>query len=1219
MKTRMKLLDYTLIGLLGTVAPAAWAQTAAAPAAEQTQVKVRSEGEAGSVDTSPEGLQAFRRVDITQVNPGSIPVSGRFVINLPSGGMIWATEDPQLASPVLNAQAPSLASFAGGKIVEPITFQTYSNYPAFADHFELRIYRGTDVDLIDPVATLSAKPSGAGQIVWDGEMAGSGDLHEGDELQYVLRAVAPDGNFDETQPNRIQLVRPEEVQQAMNNLQRSSVGNFPGLSAGEQQARDLQSSVYGQSNLRKQNIAIYGSRVRVIGQDIPSGLALKINGESFPVDLERKFAAEFLLPVGHHSFDVETGSGDQVAHRQLEVDVTGKYFFMVGLADLTFSKNDISGPVAPVGLLDRYDGSITEGRLAFYLKGKIQGKYLITAQADTTERQVKDLFDGFTDPDARDVFRRLDPDAYYPVYGDDSTTTRDVDTQGRLYVRVDWDKNEAIWGNFSTGFTGSEYSQYIRSLYGAAISWRSASSTELGEAKYQVRAFGSEAQSAPGHSEFLGTGGSLYYLKHSDLLPGSDKLTVETRDPLTGRVENRTDLIRGIDYEIDELQGRVILTRPLSQIVRDNLPTITRDRPLDGFDNILMVDYEFIPSGFSSNNITSGITGKAWFGEHVAIGGTYVEDNRSGEDYQLASGNVTFQAGKGTYLKLEQSKTHSSPSDIFYSDNGGLSFVQQWGGWGDRGTANSVEARANLKELGWTTNEWTLGAWWRDVDAGFSIARHSMGYDIREQGFEFAGQINNDVRLSGRYSDSERGGESLEQGQLMLEWRIGENDRLVGELRYVTENRYFGSATGTLGAVKYSHRFGSSLDVYGVAQVTLDDDNGAYEDNDAYTIGAKYLFGNLSSFGAEYTNGDRGNSATISAEYQMSPLHTLYAGYTYSTDTTEGDPLFSGTQPTGLTMGQRWRISNQVNLFNESQFLKTRSQSGIAHTFGMDFYPREGWNLGFTLQKGELQGTGSCYEEASSSISAQAYYGCGTTDRRAVSMNAGHTSPKSQWNSKLEYRRDSGAESRTQWVSTSRAMFKVNPDWRVAARLNYSTTEDRYNALGNAKFTEANIGFAYRPVANDRLQVLGKFTYLYDLSSFGQDSLSEYDQRSKIFSLEGIYRLNKDWEVAGKIAHRKGEARIARDDGPWFNSTADFASAQVRYELMYKWDALAEYRWLKVDQNSSDRHGWLVGVDRHVSDNFRVGLGYNFTSFSDDLAVLDYDHEGWFINLTGTY
>ena len=62
MKTRMKLLDYTLIGLLGTLAPGAWAQTAAAPAADQTVLKIRSDGEAGSVE--------FFACDVTSLQGG---------------------------------------------------------------------------------------------------------------------------------------------------------------------------------------------------------------------------------------------------------------------------------------------------------------------------------------------------------------------------------------------------------------------------------------------------------------------------------------------------------------------------------------------------------------------------------------------------------------------------------------------------------------------------------------------------------------------------------------------------------------------------------------------------------------------------------------------------------------------------------------------------------------------------------------------------------------------------------------------------------------------------------------------------------------------------------------------------------------------------------------------------------------------------------------------
>jgi hypothetical protein len=48
------------------------------------------------------------------------------------------------------------------------------------------------------------------------------------------------------------------------------------------------------------------------------------------------------------------------------------------------------------------------------------------------------------------------------------------------------------------------------------------------------------------------------------------------------------------------------------------------------------------------------------------------------------------------------------------------------------------------------------------------------------------------------------------------------------------------------------------------------------------------------------------------------------------------------------------------------------------------------------------------------------------------------------------------------------------------------------------------------------------------------------------------------------------------------------------------------------------RSGVLVSVSRWVGEHFKVGLGYNFTDFSDDLTDLDYDHQGLFLNVTGT-
>lgn len=1152
--------------------------------------------------SSSQALQPDRRVSLALEQPGRATAMGRFSVQLPGGGAIWATEDPNLGLPELSVSAPIMVPFEDGRITRPVRFYARSNYIDFVDRFEVTLYRAADADLIEPIAQFALPRTAVADAEWDGALPDGRQYRAGDELVYVLRAYDAAGNFDETFVKRLQLVTPAEAERGAQTLRQSTERGL-GLALGAEQAETqaLVDNVFSGSGLRQQNIPVYGSRVRITGRNLPEGQSLLINGEPYPVDLERKFVAEYLMPVGQHRFDIGLrGRGGEVATHALDVDVSGRYFFGVGIADVTVFQNKASGPGREMALAGRENDILSDGRLAFYGKGKIGGKYLITAQADTQNRPLSDLFDGFTSADPQDIFRRVDPDLYYPTYGDDSRTYRDVDTMGRLYLRMDWDKNQALWGNFSTGLTGTEYGQYQRALYGAALAWRSRQSNVWGDPGTELRAFVSEAQTAPGHSEFVGTGTSLYYLRHTDVLPGSEQVVVEVRDPTTGRVEARTVLLRGADYEINELQGRITLTRALTQITRKNVPTITRDAPLDGFEQRLIVDYEWVPNGFDPDEITAGVRGKHWFGDHVGVGATWVDESRAGEDYTLMSADITLQAGKGTYLKLEHSRTEATSAPVFFSDNGGFTFTQLNPVGPREGEASAVEARANFRELGWTTSDWSTGAWWRRVDGGFSVARFDIGADVEEYGVEVLGEFGRDVGVYARHSRAERGAETLTQTQATTEWRLSDLSTLAAELRRVEEGRIGGDATGTLGALRYTHRVGTALDVYGTAQWTLDDDGG-YVDNDAYTLGGRYNFANLSNVGAEVSTGDRGDAAQVNGEYRLTAQHSFYGAYTYSTDATEYDPLFNRAQQNGWTLGQRWRLSNQVNVFNESQFLKSRNESGLAHTYGMDFYPAVGWNLGLTLSDGELTNRDG-----------------GQIDRRAVSLSGGRTSGATDWQSKVEWREDTGAERRTQWVTTNRVQHRFNESWRVAARFNYADTQDDLDPRASAKFIESNLGFAYRPWDGSRWGLFGRYTYLYDLATLGQLGGADYDQRSQVLSLEGVYRIDDRWEVAGKLARREGEARYGRGTGAWFDSAMTFAASQLRYELLYKWHALAEYRWLDVD-NGGTRQGWMAGVDRDIGRNFRVGVGYNFTDFSDDLTDFDYDHRGFYVNFVGSY
>jgi hypothetical protein len=1124
-----------------------------------------------------------------------------YTISLPNNGLIYASEDSSIGEAVLGVTSLSYAPIVNGVISEPITFFIRTNYSAFIEKMEIVIYKASDTDLIEPLVKIPVASGAFAQVTWDGKLPENHSYKAGDELVYVLRAYDKEGRFDESIRNYIMLLKPEDVAFGKSEL-KENMSKEQGVLLNAQEATDqyLLDRAFAVNSLAKQNIVIYGSRVIIRGASLPKDTKLFINGELYPVDFERKFTAEFIVPSGTHYYDIVL-QGEENINKRLKVDVDENYFFGIAIADFTLSKTQ------NLGSYDNRDTDLLkDGRLAFYLKSRVYSKYQITAQADTTQKDVKDLFRGFTQADATDIFESLDPDMYYPTYGDDSTTFKDINTQGRFYLRTDWDKSQALWGNYDTNFDGTQYGGYSRSLYGAKLDYRSVGINEFGDAKTTLKAFGSEAQSAAGHSEFLGTGGSLYYLKNTNIIPGSDKLLLQVTDITTGNVIARIDLIRGADYEIDDIQGRIILTRPLSQIIYQGVNSITTLTPLSGYEQRLIADYEYVPDDFNADNVVAGVRAKQWFGDYVALGGTYVTEERAGDDYELIGGDITLQAGKGTYLKTELTQTKSKAAPIYYSTNGGLSFNSLGSSIDDiKGEAVAVDARVNFKELGFTDNDLSVGTWLRDVDKGYSSTRTSSyaNSDVMEYGAELAANINDRLNVYTKINRAEKDDNVFSEAQVTAGYDINSKLSVSAEIKGVQTEETNSTIEGAIGALRVDYEPVANLEAFLTGQATLYDDNGAYENNDAIIVGARYLF-DASSAGIRYTTGHRGNAAEIDASYQLSKDHTIYGGYMWSNNyVSDLDRAFGSGANTGFTVGQRWNITNKISLYNESQLIKDSGDKGATNSLGMDFYLGEGWNLGFLYQKGELDtGSGN------------------NTNRDSFSFSVGKTSSVMNWASKLEFRQDSGAENREQWVTTNRLSYKVNDSLRLAGRLNYSETEDNLNSQNGAKFTEANIGFAYRPYDSSDWAFFGRYTYLYDLASLGQDVVngSEYDQRSQIVSLEGVYKFDEKWEFAVKYATRIGEARYGRGSGEWFDSQTSFYAGQVRYDIFYKWHGLFEYRVLEV-KDGGIKQGYMVGVDRDITKNLRVGAGYNFTDFSDDLTKLDYRYRGWFVNIVGTY
>jgi hypothetical protein len=1172
-------------------------------------------------------------------------------------GRIWVVEDPVLLVPSLSVSATDKVALKDGSLAGPITFNVYTNYAAFLKRAELRIFGPNDPTRLKPLAVLPVaidRNKSQFELKWSGSLPqGTAPLRRSDKLQYVLRVYNEQDSWDETRSGSMEVVSEIEKTQSL-DLMRATLGQQLQVQA-ERAGQSLQDYAIGQtnfgnSNLVTQNIPLFGSRIRVRGQGIPEGVQVKINGQTVPVDAERKFVSEYLLPLGQHQFDQEISKGGQTEKAPLQVNVSGEYWFMVAMADLTVSQNSYSGKVEAVTPEDyeRFGGRYTDARLAFYLKGKIKGRYLLTAQADTLERDTKELFKRLFKADRTDLIRRIDPDAYYPVFGDDSTTTQDVDTLGRLYVRLDWDRSSALWGKVRTDFNGNDLAQFNRELYGARLALRSVEITENGQAKSQLRAFVAEQQTSPGSSQFWGTGGSLYFLRHADVVPGSQRVQVQVRDKDSERVVSTYELIPGRDYELNAFQGRVILSRPLQQIVRDN--SLTADQPGQSSSfNVLSVQYEFYPTGFQQDQLSAGLNLRQWFNDTVALGATYVKEQRGGQDYELKGVDLTLQKGPQTWVKVEHARSQSQQAPVFLSRDGGLSFAPLNSSTQAalEGKASSIEARLNTQEQGWTERPVQVAGWVRDVDAGFS-ASHATASDkaLREAGGEVTAQVSDNVQLLVSHKKVETGeglvtgDNELQRTRAGVQVRATDRLRVDAEVQRVTQERK--TATGRedseagLVGTRLNYTVNDKLDVYAGAQASFSEKN--YDSNNAVSVGARYEFAKGSSAQVDLTGGDRGSAVSVTGEYQRTDNHTIYSSYTYAprssapTSTEDLIAARSFSKQTGWTLGQRLQLNSKWRLNHEMQWVLDETQRGLVHTAGLDFAPAPGWSTGLSVQKGRLD---QLWVDGSSQ-------GGGRTDRLALSLYGAFSDAQLSWRSKLEHREDrirsevaSTPQSlQQQWVTTNSMTYKLNEDWRALGKFNYSITDSRSTSGGDvvdARLSDTSLGLAWRPTTGGT-HLLMKLQHLYDVAPLGQlgDASRQKDQRSLVASVEGSYSVGTQVELGAKLALRQTQMRLQRGNGSWVKNDARYAAGQVRwkfdrwddaakkYELWSRWSVLAEYRVLDT-QLDGRKSGYLVSLDKDMNENMRFGVGYNFTDFSTDLTDLSYTHKGWFMNLLLRY
>ncbi len=1131
-----------------------------------------------------------RRTDVTLTRKVPLPTvkneTRRGVFG--SGSTVWISKDPTSLDRILEIKAPDSAILSDGALEKPIKFDVKTNYSYFIERLEILIWSEEATQLTEPLKTLSIdRLISEQQYEWDGQLDDI-SLKPGMRLQYAIRAIDAQGHMDQSVRSILRFVEANAKPTAKVIVSEISVID------------EADSSDGSYTKLYLQSIPIQGSKVRLFGQNLKSGSRVTIDKQSVKVDKEGRFGRELLLPDGEHQFDVvvENANGE-ILKKQLNIDLDPNHFFMVALADVSVGENNVSGSLEPLAADKHLFGGdiFVDGRLAFYLKGKVRGKYLITAQMDTGTEDIEKLFDNFHRKDAQSVFRRIDPDQYYPVYADDSTLVNDTDSQGKLYVRVNWDRSRAIWGNFNTNFTGTEFAPFNRSLYGAQIIHNNTNDTSLGNAKHTVSAFASKAQSLFRHNEFLGTGGSLYYLRDTDIVIGSEKVWVEVRQAGTSRVVQKVALVSGRDYDIDEFQGRIVLRRPLLSVSAWGEPSIIRDEPLAGNQTYLVVDYEYSPPNLDFNDSSVGVRAKKWLYDHLGIGGTWAHESRDSNDYDIKGADITLKRSDQTFIKGEYAQSESSQtSGSYLSTDGGLSFEPfVSNSTQTSGNAFGIEARTALQDFIPHMRPFEFGLWAKRQQAGFSTANTDVGVYTTDFGIEAISQLSDSITLFARATRLDRKAQTIESSVAgQVDYDYSDNITVSGELKGSRDENIVAQAKGQslIVAGKVSADASERLNVYGTQQATVSH-SGTHTSNNASSVGAIYTANDKVHVTGEISKGDKGNSALVGTEVNFSDTYSIYTNYTYSYSK-------ENLNKNALVIGQKKTLSSQLKVYSEHQFSDEDSRTGYAHTVGLDQKITRHASANLSVQKASVENDDG-----------------NTIERDSISVGLEYKKDRVRINSKLEHRSDESTELDThQWVTTNRFEYRKSPSFHWQGKLNASKSNDRLSD-NNARFIEAGIGFAFRPVKSDRLNMLTRLTFLDDLQPRSQSTQS--DQRSLIGSIEGLYDITRLWSTGAKLAHRTSEIRLQRNEGQWLNNDASLVSARVRYKTIFGVDATSAYHWLYSGASKGDRHGALFTVGKRVGMHLTFSVGYNFSSFDDNLANDNYDVRGWFVNLIGTY
>ena len=948
--------------------------------------------------------------------------------------------------------------------------------------------------------------------------------------------------------------------------------------------------------------------------------------------------AQFQLLAPHDPQDVtlRITAGGHTAQGVIGFIPEMRELLATGLVDgvINFNRRSNASLISPVQHNDAFDRDIrrwekqfnngkanASARTAFFVKGQIKGEYLLTAAYDS-------------DKDVRGrLLRDIQPDDYYPVYGDSSLRGFDARSAERLYVRVDNQRSYLLYGDFQTGDSLAT----ATGLGGSGVMPQrmlgtyNRTATGLGwhyeNERVRSNVFAIEDSLRQVIEEFRSQGSGPYALRNNAVLEGSERVEVITRDRYQpSRIVSVRSLARLVDYSFEPFSGRILLNQFLSSFDADLNPVSLR------------ITYE-LDQG-TEKFWTYGGDAQVRVTDKLEVGASAVDDRNPYAPFQMGSVNAGYRFGANTALVAEFARTRSEVN---------TNSLNQVGSQGLMDAVGEVEGDAWRVEFGHDGEKFDARLFAARTDPAFNNAASALYGGRGEYSANLTYRVGPRLELYVEGLRSEdRNPDGGQRDAAGAGARIKAGDRLTVDLglRSIREtigvNSTWSTNTGygNVGGLTGGFATGGGGGALGYGAQALDPATGLMLINgsntgdiinsdlavgtrlesDSARLGLGYRFSDRFSAGAEVEqaiSGEDRHRVAAGLDYQLFERSRMYGRYERQTGLTsaygittterEADALVFGVDSTYLRDTQAF---SEYRLRDAISGRDVQAASGIRNT----------WNVAEGLR-------------LSSSAEHVNVIDGSTGDNTGLALALDY-SANPLWRGALRVEhRISDDVRQTEEVNeafdTTLVQFmaarKLNRDWTLLAR-NYLLSTN-YEARGDVLQDRFQIGAAYRDTDRNRINALMRYEYKLERDESGLTLLDgnvvdgtsqDVRTRAHIVSSHADWHPSRPWWITGRVAGKWQRDQFAYGDGSRVNSSfrAMLFSGRIVYDITENWDVGVLASTFR-GQNKANQYAYGVEVGRLLRQNLWLSAGYNWTGFTGDrdLSGYEYTQQGLFLRL----